>query len=76
MAPALVKNDFVFVTKVGARARPERGAVVAFHPSLEPGNRDIEVVKRVLALEGDLVEVSNGAVWVNGERASRSLCRG
>ena len=73
MAPALVKGDFLFVTKLGPRARPERGAIVAFRP---PGHDGVEVVKRVVAMEGDQVEVRDGAVWVNGEQASRSGVRG
>lgn len=73
MAPALVEGDFLFVTKLGPRARPERGAIVAFRP---PGQEDVEVVKRVVAMEGDQVEVRDGAVWVNGEQVSPSGVRG
>jgi type IV secretory pathway protease TraF len=48
----------------------ERGAVVAFHPFIHSGNDDVEVVKRVLAVEGNSVEVSDDAVWVSGERVA------
>jgi signal peptidase I len=43
---------------------PERGDIVVFDP---PGSSDGKpYIKRVLALEGETVEVKNGSVYVNG----------
>lgn len=64
MAPALEKGDRVFTNGVRYEVRkPERGDVVTFR---EPGGTKT-YVKRVVGLPGDLVEVRNGEVFVNGE---------
>ncbi|HEY0625357.1 MAG TPA: signal peptidase I [Allosphingosinicella sp.] len=48
---------------------PERGDVAVFR---YPGNMDEDYVKRVVGLPGDLVEVRNGAVFINGEEVQRT----
>ena len=71
MAPTLVKGDYLFVTKCGNRARPERGALAAFRYTLKNGDGGtVVVIKRLVAVAGDRVEVRDGDLWVNDERAS------
>jgi signal peptidase I len=75
MAPTLVAGDVVIVDKVAyglrvpftarrllARRTPARGDVVVFASPREPG----QVVRRVVGLPGDVVEIRSGTVWVNG----------
>lgn len=79
MESTLMPGDRVFVDKhayglrvpftdleVADRGAPQRGEVVIF-PSPADG---VRLVKRVVAVGGDLVEVRDGRVRVNGELAA------
>jgi signal peptidase I len=60
MAPSIRKGDLLFACRVcGA---PARGDVVLFTP---PDGKGL-VLRRVIALPGDTVEVKNGVMLVNG----------
>lgn len=50
--------------KITAGSFPQRGEIVVFD-SPESG---VRLIKRVVAVEGDQVEVKNGKLWINGER--------
>ncbi len=76
MVPTLVAGDHVAVNKLAYGPRipftsrrvltlgtPARGDVVVFSSPREP-ERDF--VKRVVGLPGDVVEIRDGTVWVNG----------
>jgi signal peptidase I len=82
MLPRLMVGDYLFVSKwsygysryslpfglFGFRGRvlgglPARGDVVVFR---YPGDRDEDLVKRVIGLPGDTIEVRQGAVVLNG----------
>lgn len=69
MIPTLEIGDRVLVNKFIYRfEKPERGDVVVFQ-SVEPspdGSRD-DLIKRVVAVEGDKVAVRDGTLFVNGE---------
>jgi signal peptidase I len=65
MVPTLLVGDRVFVNKFIYRfTEPERGDVVVFE-SVNGGEEDL--IKRIVALAGDEVEVRNGTLLVNGE---------
>ena len=65
MVPTLEVGDRVFVNKFIYRfAEPERGDVVVFE-SVNGGEEDL--IKRVVGVAGDSVEVRNGTLLVNGE---------
>jgi signal peptidase I len=65
MVPTLLVGDRVFVNKFIYRfAEPERGDVVVFE-SVNGGEEDL--IKRVVGVAGDEVEVRNGTLLVNGE---------
>lgn len=69
MEPTLSHGDTLF-TRIIAYT-PKQGDIVIFHPSLsetvrEP-NKDIAYVKRVIALEGQVVDIRDGDVYVDGE---------
>jgi signal peptidase I len=65
MVPTLLVGDRVFVNKFIYRfTEPERGDVVVFE-SVNGGEEDL--IKRVVGVAGDSVEVRNGTLLVNGE---------
>jgi len=64
MRPTLERGDVVFVSKLPfLQGRlPHRGEVVLFSPS---ENLQQKLIKRVIGLEGDVVQVKNGKVFLN-----------
>jgi signal peptidase I len=66
MVPTLLVGDRVLANKFVYRlTEPERGEVVVFE-SVGEGD-DQKLIKRIVALAGDEVEVRNGTLLVNGE---------
>lgn len=64
MAPALRDTDRVLLTR-GYDA-PRRGDIIAFDAQDAAGRR-VPLIKRVVALPGDSVEIIGDSAWVNGE---------
>lgn len=77
MAETLVENDRVLVNKLSYRfGDPSRGDVVVFkRPPEVPGNID-DLIKRVVALEGERISIREGGVWIDGERLVESYVAG
>ncbi len=88
MIPTLEIGDYVIVEKWAYGARlpytataqatwrtPQRGEIVVL---LAPPNnpRDDDLIKRVVAVAGDTVEIRNGHLVVNGEPAERERVPG
>lgn len=88
MLPRLMIGDYLFVAKwpygysrfsfpfgvVGFEGRlfeglPERGDVLVFR---DPGPAEDDIVKRVIGLPGDIVQVRGGEVILNGQRLPRT----
>ena len=72
MLPSLQLEDRILVWKLGPRLgqHPQRGAIVVFHapPVLQERGYDpaAALIKRVVGLPGDQVEVHNGVLIRNG----------
>ena len=65
MIPTLKDGEFVLVSKVNYRfGNVERGDIIVFHFPLDPNQ---ELIKRVIGLPGDTINVQNGTVSVNGQ---------
>ena len=62
MEPTLLSGDHMLVTR-GYRT-PHRGDIIDIH--MKEAGRTIELVKRVIAIAGDTVEVRADVAWVNG----------
>lgn len=64
MEPNLHTGEYVVVNKFAYRlGQPHLGDVIVFH---FPGNPGEEYIKRVIGVPGDLVQVEQGQVYVNG----------
>jgi len=65
MEPSLHEGQFVVVNKLAYRlGEMQRGDVIVFHyPIASP--RDL--IKRVIGLPGDQLEIVRGQVWINGQ---------
>lgn len=65
MEPSLLNGQFVVVNRLAyVFEPPERGDIVVFR---FPLNQDRRFIKRVIGLPGDIVQVHEGHVYVNGE---------
>ena len=63
MMPSIKHGDFIMVNKaVYYFQNPQRGEVIVFH---SPRTPNTDLVKRVIGLPGDTIEVKNGKVYVN-----------
>jgi signal peptidase I len=75
MMPALVDQERIFINKFIYRfgfGDVARGDLVVFW---YPGDPTKSYIKRVIGLPGDIVEVDNGAVIVNGTRLHETYVR-
>jgi len=63
MLPNIQPGEYVMVSKAAYFVHPpERGEVIVFH---SPHNPNSDLIKRIIALPGDTVEVKDGTVFVN-----------
>ena len=72
MMPALTDQERIFINKFTYRfgsGQIERGDMVVF---LFPLDKSKSYIKRVIGLPGDIVEIDNGAVIVNGQPLDES----
>ena len=66
MRTTLLEGDRIFVDKITYRFRsPKRGEIIVFKYPLEPKK---DFVKRLIALEGEEIEIRDGAILINGKR--------
>ena len=65
MLPTIQLQDRVMVNKFIYRfTDPERGDIIVFDP---PITSDLDYIKRVIGLPGEVIEIRDHKVWVNGE---------
>lgn len=66
MDPTFATGDYIFTSKVAYKMRAyHRGDVVVFK---SPHNPDIEYIKRIIGVPGDVVMVKDNEVFVNGRQ--------
>ncbi len=74
MEPTLFQSDRVLVSKVDYRVeRPQAGDIVVFNPTTDAS---IPFVKRIVAVGGDVVELRDGRLYVNGALAPYPEAKG
>ncbi|RPI52700.1 MAG: signal peptidase I [Chloroflexi bacterium] len=68
MVPSLQNNQFLVVSKLDYRLHePRRGDIIVFR---DPFNPERKLIKRIIGLPGENVEVQNGQVLVDQARLS------
>jgi signal peptidase I len=70
MEDTLHPNDYIFLSKQAYNlgGEPRRGDIVVFHSALESDDGTTKnLIKRVIAVEGDTVEIHDGVVYVNND---------
>lgn len=65
MQPNFYEGEFILVNKLAFKlGEPSRGEVIVFH---NPGNVEEDYIKRVIGLPGDVVEIRNQIIFINGQ---------
>ncbi|MDR2087813.1 MAG: signal peptidase I [Clostridiales Family XIII bacterium] len=69
MEPTLYENNYIFLSKQQYTfADIKHGEIVVFRSNIETENgADKLLIKRVIALPGDKISISDGSVYLNGE---------
>ncbi len=63
MLPNIENGEYIMVNKASYLFKqPERGEVVIFH---SPRNSDSDLIKRIIGIPGDTIEIKNGKVFIN-----------
>lgn len=66
MEPNFHNGEYILTDKISYRFRqPARGDVIVFH---SPQDERVDFIKRIIAVEGDIVEVRGGYVYLNGQK--------
>ena len=67
--PTIAPNDRILANKSAYKIEdPQKGDLVVF---INPENKRINFLKRVVAIAGDTVEIKDGQLYVNGEKLQR-----
>lgn len=66
MVPTIQEGQFLLIDKIGYTLfeRPQRGDIIVFNP---PNMAGQIYIKRVIGLPGEVVELRDGRVYINGE---------
>ena len=65
MEPTLENDQFLVVSKLDYRLHtPQRGDIIVFR---DPRADNRKLIKRIVGLPGDTVEITNGLVTINGQ---------
>ena len=67
MRPTLLENDYILVNELEYTfSRPMRGDIAVFRPPDRYEGDKPDLIKRVVGIEGDVLEVKDGRLWRNG----------
>lgn len=76
MYPTLNNQDKLFVNKFEYQLhKPNQGDIVIFVPPMKDRKKEL-FIKRVIAVEGDLFEILDGKIYVNGEEIEEEYTNG
>ncbi|MGG1311689.1 MULTISPECIES: signal peptidase I [Cohnella] len=68
MQPTLYEKEWLFINKISYEfGHPERGDVVILRDPSEGPDRKPLLVKRIIGMPGDTLEIRGGQLYINGE---------
>lgn len=69
MYPTLDNSDYLIINRMAYKlGEPERGDIIVFSTNLKQSNgENKDLVKRVIAVEGDHLKIEDSKVYINGE---------
>lgn len=78
MYPTIQPNNYLIVNKIPYLAGdPSHGDIVVFEANIYDDNGDsMDLIKRIIGLEGDVIEVKDGVVYRNGEALHEDYING
>jgi len=78
MYPTLDEYDYLIINKIPYMLHePERGDIVVFKSHLKTiEGKDKDLIKRVIGIPGDTVQITNGKVFVNGQLLNEPYING
>lgn len=66
MEPNFHNGEYILTNKILTKFRqPQRGDVVVFK---SPKNKEVDYIKRIIGLPGDVVKLENNSFYVNGQK--------
>jgi signal peptidase I len=75
MRPTLLSGEWIVVDRMTYKfSRPQRGDVIVFLPPTNAQTDDL--IKRVIGLPGETVEIRGGSVWINGNMLAEPYAAG
>lgn len=70
MEPNFADGEYLLTDKLSYRFRdPQRGEIVVFEA---PGTNGDEYIKRIIALQGETIKVTNDHIYINGQELKES----
>jgi signal peptidase I len=78
MYPTLEPNNYLIINKIPYIIHePERGDIIVFKSSLKTlDGKEKDLIKRVIAIEGDRIAVKDGKLYINGEEIKEDYING
>lgn len=78
MYPTISPNNYLIVNKIPYLAgEPERGDIIVFKAHIySDSGEEKDLIKRVIGIENDVIEIKDGVVYRNGEALDESYIYG
>lgn len=78
MLPTVEPNDYLIVYKLAYKlGEPEDGDIIVFESNLKMDDDSNKLlIKRIIATEGETIQIMNGDVYVNGEKQDEPYING